>query len=73
MFRMAAKSAGDLLRLAFDTKTLGDQPKAAYINGTDPIDPSSEATDPVKGEVLWKASIGYAKLKAEDTVLASWE
>lgn len=70
--RSSTKSGRDLLRAAFDTKTLGDQPKAAYLNGTDPWPISKEAKDEKKRAMLWRDSISYANVIDGDTVLVHW-
>jgi hypothetical protein len=59
-----AKSASGVLRVAFDMETLGDQPKAVHLNGTDPRLISKEAKDEKKRAALWKDSISYANAVA---------
>lgn len=70
--RTCEKSAGDLLRAAFDTETLGEHPKRVYLNGTDPLQPSGEATDGEKRGMLWRDSVRYVGLSAGDTALVDW-
>jgi len=70
--RTPAKSAGHALRAAFDTETLGANPRAVYLNGTQTWESSAEAKDPAKGEMLWRDSVRYTKLEGGDTVLAAW-
>jgi hypothetical protein len=71
--RTPYKSAGDVLRCAFDTKELGEYPKALYLNGTLPLEPSKEAKDEGKTGMLWKDSIRYTGMKEGDTVLKNWQ
>jgi hypothetical protein len=71
-FRTTAKSAGDVLRAAFDTKELGDHPNGVYLNGSEIADVGLEAKDTRKSGQLWRDSLGYAQVKEGDTVLAEW-
>lgn len=71
--RTTTKSANDVVRAAFDTEALGERPKDLYLNGTDPLETSVEARDPNKREALWRDSVGYAGLKAEETALVNWK
>ncbi len=71
--RTPAKSAGDVVRAAFDTKTLGQHPKQVYLNGTDPLEPGAEAKDAAKRAMLWRDSIVYAQLKEGETALVNWK
>lgn len=68
--RTPRKSAGDVLRAAFDTATLGERPKGIYLNGTDPWPTSKEAQDEKKREDLWRDSLVLANVTKEDTALA---
>lgn len=70
--RTTQKSAGDVLRAAFDTETLGIQPKAVYLNGSDLAETSLESRDERKQNMLWKDSVVYAGLQPADTVLQNW-
>ncbi len=72
LLRTPAKSAADVLRAAFDTRTLGDHPKELYLNGSAPVVTGAEARDPKKRAMLWHDSVGYTKLTAKDTVLKDW-
>ena len=71
--RTPAKSAADVVRAAFDTKTLGQRPKQVYLNGTDPQEPGAEAKDGAKRTMLWRDSIVYAQLKEGETALVDWK
>ncbi|KUI62890.1 Protochlorophyllide reductase B, chloroplastic [Cytospora mali] len=71
--RSIKKSAGDVLRAAFDTEELGEQPKAVYMNGSERGDTSIESKDAVKCQQLWRASIKYVALGPEDTILFDWK
>lgn len=70
--RTTSKSASDVLRAAFDTQTLGERPKEMYLNGSAPFQTSVEARDPEKQAMLWRDSIKYAGLRAEETALVNW-
>lgn len=70
--RTPAKSGSDALRAAFDTATLGDQPKGLYLNGTDPWPPGKEAKSDENRVALWKDSVEYAGITAKDTKLVNW-
>lgn len=71
-FRTTTKSAGDVLRAAFDTQDLGEHPKAVYLNGTEPFESSAESKDQTKQETLWRDSVKYTGLAPEETALAAW-
>lgn len=71
--RSVTKSANDMLRAAFDTKQLGEQPKAVYMNGSERGDTSAESKDAAKCLQLWQASVSLATLRPEDTVLFNWQ
>ncbi|KAL2836326.1 hypothetical protein BJY01DRAFT_252055 [Aspergillus pseudoustus] len=57
----------------FDSKSLGEMPKALYLNGTDVTQPSPEARDMVKQGMLWRDSITYANLQQGETTLSDWD
>ncbi|KAI1214356.1 NAD(P)-binding protein [Annulohypoxylon truncatum] len=67
------KSAGDVVRAAFDTDGYLANPNGLYINGTDVIEPGPEAKDETKTQRLWRDSLVYANVKEGDTVLADWK
>lgn len=71
--RSTNKSARDVLRALFDTKTLGEHPKALYLNGTDEQETGKEARDSAKRTMLWRDSVVYAKLQDGETNLANWK
>ncbi|OKL57485.1 hypothetical protein UA08_07053 [Talaromyces atroroseus] len=70
--RTTSKSAGDVLRTCFDSKSLGETPKALYLNGTEVTQPSLEARDTAKQGMLWRDSITYANLQQGETLLRDW-
>ena len=70
-FRTRAKSAHDLLVACFDENdTLGKDPKAKYLNGSEVAGTSAETRDEGKQKVLWGASVDIAGVKDEETPLA---
>jgi hypothetical protein len=71
-FRTTRKSAGDVMRAAFDTKSLGDHPNGIYLNGSEMADVGPEAKDTRKTGQLWRDSLAYAQVKEGDTILAEW-
>lgn len=70
--RSPKKSAGDLLRAAFDEKELGVHPKAAYLNGSEPKVSGKEARDEQKQKMLWEQSLKLAGIEEGSTILKSW-
>ncbi|KAJ9133876.1 Protochlorophyllide reductase B, chloroplastic [Pleurostoma richardsiae] len=70
--RPTSKSAADALRACFDTKTLGEHPRALYLNGSQEGQTGKEARDVAKRMALWRDSVAYARLQDGETVLASW-
>lgn len=70
--RTTSKSAGDVLRACMDSNSLGQSPKAIYLNGTEITQPSPEARDSMKQEMLWRDSITYANLQQGETLLSHW-
>jgi len=73
MLRSPAKSAGDVLRAAFDTEALGEHPKELYLDGSQISLSSAEAREPKKREMLWKDSVVLSKLDEKETVLEKWD
>ncbi|KAI0885105.1 NAD(P)-binding protein [Annulohypoxylon maeteangense] len=71
--RTTWKSAGDVVRAAFDSDGDLAHPNGLYINGTEPIETSPEANDEKKTLRLWRDSLVYANVKEGDTVLADWK
>ena len=72
MIRTVGRSADDVLRAAFDTQDLGEHPKAVYLNGRAQVEPSSESRDERKQKMLWRETIGYARLREGNTALREW-
>lgn len=73
MFRTAAKSARDALSLCFEVDVAGDRPAVVYMNGSERSDTSAECKDEAKRTALWRESIRWAGVQAEDTELERWE
>ena len=71
--RTTWQSASDVLRGVLDTETLGEHPKRLYLNGRVEKALGVEALDAKKQAVLWRDSVGYAKLQAGETVLVDWK
>ena len=65
-FRTAAKAGADLVFACFDTITLGDCPKAVYLNGTDISDSSPETHDEAKQRRLWVETAQLLKGKSRE-------
>lgn len=72
MLRTTSKSAADALRACFDTETLGERPRAMYLDGSEEKTAGAEARDVKNREILWHDSIGYVELKEGDTALQYW-
>jgi len=72
ILRSPAKSAGDVLRAAFDTEALGEHPKELYLDGSQISRSGAEAREPKKREMLWKDSVVLGKLDEKETVLEKW-
>jgi len=73
VLRTTSKSAEDALRACFDTETLGERPRALYLDGTVERETGAEARDQVKRTRLWKDSTEYAQLHDGDTILKHWK
>jgi NAD(P)-dependent dehydrogenase (short-subunit alcohol dehydrogenase family) len=71
--RTTAKSAQDVLRAAFDKETLGERPRAVYLNGTDDWQPSKVAQNGELRKKLWADSVKMAGLAAGETALGEWQ
>lgn len=65
------KSANDLLLACFDTKYLGEEPKAVYLGGSAKAESSVESRDATKQRSLWADSVRIVGIDDADTVLAS--
>ena len=72
-YRLVSKSADDVLSAALSTAPpLCDKPKCLYFNGSEPKEVSQEARDADKRLAVWKASVEYAELTADETCLHDW-
>ncbi len=71
--RTPAKTGRDTLFVCFDEETLGEHPKAVYVDGTRVGDPSPESHDEGKQKRLWEGSLRVARIKEGDTVLRNWK
>lgn len=45
----------------------------AYLDGTQPVEVSAEASDLEKRQILWRDSVGYVNLQKGETALADWK
>jgi hypothetical protein len=72
-FRTPKKFGQDMLFACFDEKTLGEHPKALYLNGTKVQKPSDESLDESKQKQLWEGTIAIAGIREVDTVLRDWK
>jgi|SRR5450432_423323 hypothetical protein len=71
--RPTSKSAEDVLRACFDTESLGEHPKALFLDGSAISDSSKESHDVAKQKMLWTDSLKLAGIKEGDTVLKEWQ
>lgn len=66
-FRTTQKSAGDVLRAAFDPVAIGPVSggiqNGVYLNGSEVSDVGAEAKDAVKCRRLWARSLEYAGIR----------
>ncbi|KAK8076110.1 Short-chain dehydrogenase TIC 32- chloroplastic [Apiospora phragmitis] len=67
MFRTPARSAGDVV-----AAMLGNNSKGVYFKGARPAEVSAEARDRAKRLMVWRDSVGYARLREGETMLADW-
>ncbi|KAJ5783332.1 Short-chain dehydrogenase [Penicillium psychrosexuale] len=67
--RTTTKSAKDVVGAAFDTQTIGEQPKNVYLNGSEFSQPGAEARDVEKQSLLWHDSAKFTKLNKDETAL----
>jgi hypothetical protein len=58
-----------MFQVSFDEKTLGEHPKALYVDGTRISDTSPESRDKEKQKRLWEGSLQIAGVRDGDTVL----
>jgi hypothetical protein len=71
--RTPGKTARDMLYVTFDEKTLGEHPKALYMDGTEISETSPESRDEEKHERLWEGSLRMAGVRGGDTTLLHWK
>ncbi|OTA97029.1 hypothetical protein M434DRAFT_392210 [Hypoxylon sp. CO27-5] len=74
MFRTPNQSAENVTAVMFGNNdaTSGAKPKGLYFKGTMQAEVSTEARDKDKRQMVWRDSVGYAKLKEGDTILMNW-
>lgn len=74
-FRTLEKSARDTVTavVACGPPPLSKHPKGLSLNGSEQGEYSTEALDPVKGDVVWSGSVRYAKLEGGETLLENWK
>lgn len=69
MIRTPKKSGHDLLLACFETKYLGEYPKAEFLGGSVKVMPSKESRDEEKQRVLWLDSLKFANVIKGDSAL----
>ncbi|KAK7746351.1 hypothetical protein SLS53_002310 [Cytospora paraplurivora] len=69
LFRTPEKSGQHLLRACFDTKKLGEYPKAVYLDGSRYLETGEEVRDEAKQRRLWADSWRMVRLEQGETVL----
>lgn len=67
--RTPLKSGEHLLRATFDTKELGEHPKATYLDGGKKRKCGDEVQDEEKQKRLWGDTLKMVKLEPGETVL----
>lgn len=67
--RTPLKSGEHLLRASFDTKELGEHPKATYLDGGKKRKPGDEAQDEEKQKRLWGDTLKLVNLQPGETAL----
>lgn len=67
--RTPLKSGEHLLRASFDTKELGEHPKAAYLDGGKKRKPGDEVLDEEKQKRLWGDTLKLVNLQPGETAL----
>ncbi|KAI2471075.1 NAD(P)-binding protein [Annulohypoxylon bovei var. microspora] len=74
MFRTPDRSARDIVAVMFGEKPVGGmKPKGLYLKGAMQAEVSAEARDKDKRQMVWRSSVGYARLKDGDTMLVNWK
>ncbi|KAF4911612.1 Short-chain dehydrogenase TIC 32 [Colletotrichum viniferum] len=64
-------SARDIMEAGMNDQ--GNVAGGAYLDGTQPVEVSAEASDLEKRQILWRDSVGYVKLQKGETALADWK
>lgn len=72
LFRTPSKNGKDVLRACFNTKDVGEYPKAVYIDGTVVAPTPKWANDEAKQKEVWQGSLKLAGIKEGDTALKNW-
>lgn len=67
--RTPLKSGEHLVRATFDTKELGEHPKATYLDGGKKRKPGDEVQDEEKQKRLWGDTLKLVKLEPGETAL----
>jgi hypothetical protein len=71
--RTNTESAKSIVAAMFKSNgILGERPRGLYLDGDVDMEMAREARDPEKTLILWKDSIRYTGLQAEDTALKFW-
>ncbi|KAI0410863.1 putative short-chain dehydrogenase [Xylaria grammica] len=73
MVRAPSRSAGDVLKAAFEEGEDGRLPKDAYFDEGVLKTTSDESRDPERRKLVWKETAKLAGLKKGDTVLTDWQ
>lgn len=74
-FRTLQKSSRDVISAALECgpPPLSERPKGLFLNGSERGVYNDEAKEPVKGDVVWRGSVRYARLVEGETVLENWK
>ena len=72
-FRTKTAVGRALVWCSWDTATLGERPKALYVNGMEISSSSKETYDEVKQERLWRESAAVVGLKDGEVALKGWK
>ena len=71
--RSTTQVGKDLNFACWDEETLGEYPKAVYLDGRKIVGSSPESKDQEKQKRLWRESLGLVGLKEEETALKAWK
>jgi hypothetical protein len=71
--RSTTQVGKDLNFACWDEETLGEHPKAVYLDGRKIVGSSPESKDQEKQKRLWRESLGVVGLKEEETILKDWK